>query len=196
MKLNLNCSAEYVSSFLTKEESTQLYQRLLTHEELTAPFTLTLANGADYQEKYGKMMFIDAILFDEQKFPAWIWGPNKVWSSKMKMIKDRVESYTGQQFATCVCIYYPDGNSGVDFHSDKPAFGDTTVIASLSIGEERIFQLREKETGKAHDFLLENGSLFLMGEHCQDRYEHSLPLDSKSKGARINLTFRKFGFDD
>ena len=111
----------------------------------------------------------------------------------MKIVKEKVETYTGHQFETCVCIYYPDGNSGVGYHSDFIAFGDTTLIPSLSLGEDRIFKLREKETLIEHEILLNNGSLIIMGEHCQERYEHSLPENSKYKNPRINLTFRKYG---
>jgi alkylated DNA repair dioxygenase AlkB len=140
------------------------------------------------------MMFIDGNLFEEKKFPASIWGPNQIWSDKMTLVKDRVEDYTGHKFETCVCIYYPDGNSGIDYHSDAAAFGDTSIIASVSIGEERVFRLRERETMTVHELLLESGSLLIMGEGCQDRFEHALPLDSNYKKARINLTFRKYGF--
>lgn len=196
MKLNLNCSAEYVDSFLSKDESNELYQYLLTFKELTSPFTLTMANGSKYQENYGKMMFIDKILFEEQKLPAPIWGHSQVWPNRMTLIKDRVESFTGHQFETCVCIFYPDGNSGVDYHSDSFAFGDTSFIPSLSIGEERVFHLREKKTKEVHEILLKNGSLLTMGEFCQERYEHALPLDLNYTKARINLTFRKYGFSD
>jgi alkylated DNA repair dioxygenase AlkB len=196
MKLDLNCNADYVGSFMTKAECNELYDDLLTYETLTTPFTLKLANGEQYQENYGKMMFIDRILFEEQRLPESIWGPTQIWSNKMTLIKNRVESYTGYQFETCVCIYYPNGNSGVDYHSDPVAFGDTTNIASVSIGAERIFHLREKETMKVNELLLENGSLLIMGEGCQERYEHALPLNSIYKKARINLTFRKYGFSN
>lgn len=39
---------------------------------------------------------------------------------------------------------------------------------------------------------LPNGSLLLMGDGCQERYEHSLPLDPGCTAPRINLTFRPF----
>ena len=113
----------------------------------------------------------------------------------MAFLKKSIEKHTGIKFETCVCIFYPNGNSGVDFHSDYIAFGDTTIIPSLSIGEERIFLLREKETGKVNELKLENGSLLVMGEYCQERYEHALPLNSDYKKPRINLTFRKYGFN-
>ncbi len=182
--------------FLKTPEALELFHELLTYHKLTSKFTLTLANGEQYQENYGKMMFIEGHLFEENRFPESIWGPNQIWSDKMTLVKDRIERDTGHTFETCVCIYYPDGNSGVDYHSDAPAFGDTTHIASISMGAERIFHLREKQNKKVNEMVLKNGSLLLMGEGCQDRYEHALPLDSNCKSPRINLTFRKYGFNN
>jgi alkylated DNA repair dioxygenase AlkB len=194
MKLDLNCDAAYFESFLTPSESTALYNHLFTFKELIGKFTLPLANGELYQENYGKMMFVDSNLSEENRFPASIWGPSRVWSEKMTLVKNRIQSHTGHKFETCVCIYYPDGNAGVTYHSDQAAFGDTTYIASVSIGEERVFLLREKLTGKVDEILLQNGSLLMMGEGCQDKYEHALPLDADCKKPRFNLTFRKYGF--
>ncbi|WP_340113141.1 alpha-ketoglutarate-dependent dioxygenase AlkB [Maribellus mangrovi] len=194
MKLDLNCNAEYFDAFLTPSESMELYKELLTYKELTAGFSLTLATGEQYRENYGKMMFMDRNLYEAGKFPDSIWGHNQIWSEKMTAVKDRIESCTGIQFETCVCIYYPDGNAGVDYHSDQAAFGDTTNIASLSLGAERNFHFREKLTSKVDTILLKNGSLLLMGEGSEERYEHALPPDPTCTEPRINLTFRKYGF--
>jgi len=66
----------------------------------------------------------------------------------------------------------------------------------LSLGEERDFFLREKETLAETKIILENGSLIMMGENCQELYEHSLPTNNINKRPRINLTFRKYGFEN
>ncbi|MCH2490888.1 MAG: alpha-ketoglutarate-dependent dioxygenase AlkB [Flavobacteriales bacterium] len=68
------------------------------------------------------------------------------------------------------------------------------MIASVSLGQERLFNLREKATQKEHELLLHQGSLLNMGEGCQELYEHALPLNPEYKQPQINLTFRKFGF--
>ncbi|MDN3203883.1 alpha-ketoglutarate-dependent dioxygenase AlkB [Algoriphagus sediminis] len=195
MKLDLNCEVEYIGSFLSQEESNGLLHELLKVKDLTTPFSMELASGELFQQNFGKMMFVDREIYDKKKLPSSIWGTNQVWSESMSVLKRRIEGYTGQSFATCVCIYYPDGNAGVDYHSDQVAFGDTNIIASISLGEERLFQLREKQTGKVYDLILGNGSLLVMGNGTQDRYEHALPINPTYKRPRINLTFRKFGFD-
>ena len=122
-------------------------------------------------------MFIDQALHDANAFPESLWGKSVIWSDILLPIKARIEQLTRKEYKTCVCIYYPNGLSGVGYHSDYRAFGDTSVIPSLSIGEEREFCLREKSTMEEHRLLLKQGSLLIMGENCQERYEHSLPVD-------------------
>ena len=139
-------------------------------------------------------MFLDKPLFDAQKLPPSLWGPNNIWSDTMAKIKKKVYEHTGLYFETCVCIHYPNGSSGVDYHSDSIAFGDTTVIASISLGAERTFHLREKATMQVHEMVLEHGSLLVMGAGCQENYEHALPEVKDCDVPRVNLTFRRFGF--
>lgn len=195
MKLSLNCSLEYQKLFLSIDESEKLYRYLIGLNKLKEMAIIESISGEIFHLNYGKLMFITDTMYDEGKFPESIWGNTMIWSKEMKSVKKRVEKHIGMNFETCVCIYYPDGNSGVDFHSDPSAFGDTTIIPSISLGEERDFLLREKSTLKEHKLTLNNGSLVIMGENCQNLYEHSLPINPIYKKGRINLTFRKYGFD-
>ncbi|MFY0629669.1 MAG: alpha-ketoglutarate-dependent dioxygenase AlkB [Flavobacteriaceae bacterium] len=193
MNLPLNCDVEYLNDFLTLQEANELFTELNDVLKTTryAPET---EDGKKHDVNFSKIMFLDQNLLDEERFPVELWGPTKLWTEKLKTVKEKIESFTNLTFKTCVLIYYPDGNSGVDFHSDFPAFGDTTIIPSVSLGEEREFLFREKESGIETSIALEHGSLTVMGEHCQDRYEHSLPTNSEYKNLRINLTFRRYGY--
>jgi len=141
-------------------------------------------------------MFVDKNLKEKNTFHEKYWGPTRKWTNKLKVLKEKIEIFTNHKFQVCVLIYYPDGKSGVDFHSDYVAFGNTSIIPSISLGEEREFKFREKERGVIVSQTLENGSLIIMEEHCQDRYEHSLSINPKYTKPRINLTFRKYGFDN
>lgn len=191
MKLNLNCEAAYLESFVSKEEANALFGYLMEYQELTRPFVITAMTGEKIESSNGKMMFIDKSLKEADRFPEAIWGVSHVWSEPVRELKRKVEEYTGQEFQTCVCIYYPDGTSGVEYHSDLSAFGSTDYIPSFSLGAERPFQLRELSTSQVHELVLQNGSLVIMGAHCQERYEHALPLDPTCQWPRINMTFRK-----
>jgi alkylated DNA repair dioxygenase AlkB len=141
-------------------------------------------------------MFIDPQLHEENKFPEAVWGKTAHWPASLLQVRARLEAKFNRKFQVCVCIYYPNGQSGVDFHSDYIAFGDTNLIPSLSLGEERSFLLREKSSQEVYEILLEEGSLLLMGDRCQEDYEHSLPTDSRYRNGRINLTFRPYGFGE
>ncbi|MEM9835730.1 MAG: alpha-ketoglutarate-dependent dioxygenase AlkB [Bacteroidota bacterium] len=195
MRLALNCEAAYHDDFLTEPEASDLFGELLQvvqqiHHE---PSTV---DGTRCKVNFGKVMFIDQQLMDKNVFPEAHWGATRIWFGRLAKLKARVEEFTGRAFQVCVLIYYPDGHAGVDFHTDYPAFGDTSLIPSVSLGEERVFKFREKASGEVLALALAHGSLVIMGAGCQEHYEHSLPVDAVYKNPRINLTFRKYGFAD
>ena len=194
MNLPLNCDLDYIESFLTMEEAQKLYDLLVGEYDLPQYKTRMEVNGVVHESDYGKIMFLDQGIYDRNEFPEAIWGKTQVWTEELLQVKEKIETMTGRVFGVGVCIYYPDGNSGVDFHSDPSLYGDTRVIPSLSLGEERAFYLREKESLEQFEVFLQNGSLLIMGEHCQERYEHCLPINPEYKQGRINITFRQFGF--
>ncbi|WP_147676913.1 alpha-ketoglutarate-dependent dioxygenase AlkB [Algibacter pacificus] len=195
MKLPLNCEVEYFSDFLEQDCANTLFAELIDIVEKT-DFSPKTADGITHDVNFGKMMFLDENLLVTNRFPEEHWGPTRAWTESLKKLQNKIEKFTKQKFEVCVLICYPDGNSGVDFHSDFSAFGDTSIISSISLGEEREFKFREKESKQELSQTLKNGSLIIMGEHCQEQYEHSLPINPKYKGSRINLTFRKYGFDN
>ena len=66
--------------------------------------------------------------------------------------------------------------------------GDDPIIASLSLGAERIFSLKGKIG--TYNLTLEDGSLLYMGKGTQKNYYHQVPKSYKKVSPRINLTFR------
>jgi alkylated DNA repair dioxygenase AlkB len=195
MKLQLNCEAEYFKDFLEFNLANELFNELINLAE-NSNYQPQTENGEIYNVNFGKIMFMDQNLLDDNKFPEQHWGPTKPWTNKLNRVKELIENHLNQKFQVCVLIYYPDGSSGVDFHSDYIAYGDTSIIPSISLGEEREFIFREIESGDEFVTTLENGSLITMGKYCQERYEHSLPINPEYKNPRINLTFRKYGFNN
>jgi len=195
MKLPLNSEVEYLSDFLNKADAHELFIELNDIVKKTN-FRPKTEDGTAYELNFKKVMFLDSSLLAGNIFPEQHWGPTKGWTNKLETLKDKIESFTNQKFEVCVLIFYPDGNSGVDFHSDYAAFGDTSIIPSISLGEEREFKFREKESQVEVSQTLADGSLVIMGKYCQERYEHSLPINSQYKNPRINLTFRKYGFSN
>lgn len=192
INLPLNCTAHYYPDFLSKEEAAQLFDYLTGHFDLSN-FEIKLPGGASFWTNYGKLTFLEEDIFYGKKMNPSELNISSVWTEPVLAIKKRVEALTERIFGVGVCIHYPDGYSGVAYHSDPPNFGDTTVLPSLSLGEEREFCLKEKATGEVYSLNLKSGSLLVMGEHCQERYEHALPEHPKYKNPRINITFRQFG---
>lgn len=156
---------------------------------------MTMADGTVREIGMGSFMLGDAAVLGYDSLVA-AWGARAPWPALMLPIKRRVEALAGRTFHVGRCVYYEDGDVGIDYHTDPPAYGDTSVIASLSLGEERMFSLRSiADPSRTYDVSLASGSLFIMGEGCQERYEHALLVDASKRGSRFNVTFRQFGFD-
>lgn len=194
MTLPLNCTVSYHPDFLSPAEASQLYDYILNECGIDDFRIATYTAEGPCLTEFGKLMFVDQELHTSGRFPEAAYGKNLPWPPEMLSLKNRVEAHTGLVFGTCVCIWYPDGNIGVDYHADRPAFGDTSTLPSISLGAERVFQLRENTTHKVFEKRLEAGSMIIMGEHCQERYEHCLPEDPDCTEGRINLTFRQVGY--
>jgi alkylated DNA repair dioxygenase AlkB len=91
-----------------------------------------------------------------------------------------------------LCNLYRDGTDGVDWHADdEPEFGPMPVIASLSLGATRRFDLRRVDDHSIKVELdLHHGDLVIMSGTTQTLWRHRVPKTKKLVGERINLTFR------
>jgi len=115
------------------------------------------------------------------------------WSDNVLSIRRSVQSLTGIKFNSVLLNYYRDGKDSVSWHSDdEPELGLKPIIASVSFGAERIFQLRHKirKDLPKYCIVLRNGSVLLMGDTLQSNWIHQLPKVRGLSEPRINLTFR------
>ncbi len=115
------------------------------------------------------------------------------WHGTVERIHARVSELSGVQFNSVLINYYRDGRDSVAWHADDEAeLGETAVIASVSLGAERVFQLKQKHRipAKKYQLILRNGSLLLMAGGMQQHWLHQLPKVKDLSEARINLTFR------
>jgi len=122
---------------------------------------------------------------------------NKKWHPTIEMIRERLEQNTGYSFNSCLCNLYRDGHDSVDWHADdEPSLGINPVIASLSFGDLRVFELKRKvtknskEEGDVHRLPLNNGSLLIMEGATQEDWLHRVPKEYHDRDPRINLTYR------
>lgn len=114
------------------------------------------------------------------------------WTNVLTDLKLKIESQSSFKFNVVLINYYRDGQDSNGWHSDdEPELGKYPKIASISLGESRVFQLRHKITKKRNDIRLDNGSLLLMSGDAQSSWKHQIPKSTKVKGPRINLTFRR-----
>lgn len=114
------------------------------------------------------------------------------WTEDLIMIKKQVEPLAGITFNSVLLNYYRDGNDSVAWHSDnETVLGIRPVIASVSFGQSRNFDIRhKKDHTKKHSVRLENGSYLLMKGDLQLHWEHRIAKSATTMKPRINLTFR------
>ena len=114
------------------------------------------------------------------------------WNPLLQKIKSKVESVSDTNFTSVLLNYYRDGKDSNGWHADnEKELGSNPIIASISFGTERIFQLKHNTIPNLkQNIVLEHGSLLLMKGSTQHFWKHQIPKTSKTIGSRINLTFR------
>ena len=77
------------------------------------------------------------------------------------------------------------------WHADRePELGAQPVIASVSLGVARRFDLKHRATDTMRSFELTSGSLLVMRGQTQQEWRHRIAKVPGLRGERINLTFR------
>lgn len=115
------------------------------------------------------------------------------WTPSLLDVKKRVEQRSQTSFNSVLINYYRDGNDSMGWHQDnEKELGVHPVIASLSMGGERLFKMKhvDVEEKSTIDFRLASGDLLVMRGDTQNFWKHSIPKTHKQVGERINLTWR------
>ncbi len=192
-RLPLNCEAEYFPNFLTKSESDEIFEYLCSNYDLS-PEAITTPDGRTYQPDLGKHIFADPELIDFAHLPEAL-GRREKWPPLLKMVKERLKTVLQRDFNVCVFVHYRNGEVGADFHIDMPEFGPVSFLTIISLGAEREIVFRSRDdVSEEYRLVLAPGSLLTMGEHCQERYEHGVPVDPDSMCPRISLSYRPYGW--
>lgn len=114
-----------------------------------------------------------------------------IWTPELLQLKQKIEKISETTYNSCLLNLYHTGEEGMAWHSDgEKTLLDNGTIASLTLGAERKFSFKYKETKQRIDVILENGSLLLMKGTTQKNWLHRLPPTKKVFSPRINLTFR------
>ena len=122
------------------------------------------------------------------------------WIAELLSLKARVEEATpGAAYSSSglprlgynavLCNLYRNGSDSVGLHADaEPEMGP--VIASVSLGAERLFRLKGQDGAVAFAERLPHGSLLIMAGRTQEGFRHEVPKEPDVAQPRINLTFR------
>ena len=176
------------------------YGKVLPYEKATEYFKELYHNTTwkhDESIKYGKIIVAkrQVAWFGERNFDYAYSGTTKKAKpipEKVRELKALVEQKTGVEFNSVLLNLYESGEVGIAWHADKEAyFGKEVIIASLTLGAERKFGFKHRETKETVWKILEHGSLLVMRGTTQNYWLHHLPPTKKVMAPRINLTFRK-----
>ena len=177
----------YYSQFFDKEQADQIYAELL-QEIAWQQDNITVFGKTHPQPR------LTALYGNEGKpysYSNITMQPNP-WNTLLQKIKYLIEATTECQFTTVLLNQYRDGKDSNGWHADnEKELGTNPIIASLSFGAERVFQLKHNAiTDAKKSIVLEHGSLLLMKGSTQHFWKHQIPKTAKPIGNRINLTFR------
>jgi len=121
--------------------------------------------------------------------------PARTMPPEIRALQEQVEQVLagqglGARFNSVLMNYYRDGNDSIGMHADdETQLGRQPVIASVSLGAGRAFDMVHVATKTKLAYDLRGGSLLVMKGTTQDEWRHGI---TKQPGARprINLTFR------
>jgi alkylated DNA repair dioxygenase AlkB len=183
----------YDGSFLPSKQATLLFNALLSKcrwKRHMATFGHFVPRDEAY---YGDLGTHYTYSRREYKPLPWIPG--------LSALKVRVEeatptvahansSVSKTGYNAVLCNLYRDGNDSVGRHADaEPEMGP--VIASVSLGAERLFRLWRNDGTVAFSEWLPHGCLLIMAGTTQKNFRHEVPKEPEVTKPRINLTFRR-----
>ena len=185
------CTLHYFPEFLTADESKQLFTQLLESTPWqqsririagrNLPIPRLNAWCGDTGANYG---------YSGTRLPLNCWTP------ELMQLRQRVEEIAQHRFNSALLNLYRDGNDSVAWHSDDEAeLGPEPVIASVSLGAERRFQLKKKQGKERYELVLASGALLVMAGVTQKLWQHQVPKEKGVVGQRVNITFREVLLD-
>lgn len=178
---------EYHPGLFTESESVRYLQHFIS----TCPWTQKVVKMYDKEVITPRLTawYADEETYDYTSLRRS--SPN-LWTPELLMIRSKVEAIAGIRFNSVLLNYYRNGNDSVAWHSDnEKALGTRPVIASVSFGQVRSFDIRRKtDHSEKYAIRLESGALMIMKGDLQQNWEHRVAKSIKPMKARVNLTFR------
>jgi alkylated DNA repair dioxygenase AlkB len=183
----LNAEIEYTPAFFNLKESKKLFDLIYNK-------TNWIEDNIRVYGKVYKQPRLTAFYANNDKAYGYsnISMKPQPFSPILNAVKLKIEKATKMTFSSCLLNLYRDGQDSNGWHSDnEKELGKNPVIASVSLGAERLFHLKHKSIKTLkHKLTLQNGSLLLMKGDTQHHWLHQIPKTKKLIDKRINLTFR------
>lgn len=177
----------YIPNFLKEQEALKLFE----HLEKNTPWQqdeITLFGKTHQQPRLTAFYGAENLSYSYSniEMKAHSWTPN------LLALKNKVEKQAQTTFNCVLLNYYRDGKDSMGWHADdEKELGINPIIASVTLGGERIFHLKHNTVPELKcKIKLENGSLLLMKGSTQHFYKHQIPKTVQKVEPRINLTFR------
>ena len=188
LKIKLsNAEIDYTPAFFNLEESRELFEAIY-HQ------TNWIEDDIKVYGKLYKQPRLTAFYANNDKAYGYsnISMSPQPFTPVLNAIKLKIEKATEMTFSSCLLNLYRDGQDSNGWHADdEKELGENPVIASLSLGADRLFHLKHKNIKTLkHKLTLQNGSLLLMKGETQHHWFHQIPKTKKLIDQRINLTFR------
>ncbi|KXX71297.1 DNA methylase [Flammeovirga sp. SJP92] len=192
-------TADKAQNLLPYEGEVYYYGKVFSYAEATSFYQL-LKEKIDWQSDLIKMFGKE--IFTKRKMAWYGLEPYEYTYSKVKKtalpfddlqlrLLKKIEEKTGETYNSCLLNLYHNGSEGMGYHSDnEKEMKEDGAIASISLGAERKFSFKHRETKEKVNLLLEHGSLLVMKGETQKHWVHALPVSKKVSKPRINLTFR------
>jgi alkylated DNA repair dioxygenase AlkB len=194
-----NNEIQSLTNLLPKDGIVVYYRNLLTSQEANRYFDCLL-NTIEWKNDqafiYGKLIITKRKVawYGDTDFEYTYSKITKralLWTPELVELKQMIEDKTGEKYNSCLLNLYHNGDEGMAWHSDaEKELKKNGAIGSLSLGAERKFTFKHKETQETISLILENGSLLLMKGQTQTSWLHRLPPTKLISTPRINLTFR------
>lgn len=178
---------DYWPHFLSPEQAQELYLKLLQDTDWQSEVYQVYGKSVEAPRRvawYGDS--------DATYTYSGITHQPLAWTPTLLQIKKQLEQTCHYHFNSVLLNLYRDGQDSMGWHADKePELGPNPVIASLTLGQARLFKLRHNKSKQVLDVTPESGALLLMHGTLQHYWQHSVPKSKKPMQPRINLTFRK-----
>jgi alkylated DNA repair dioxygenase AlkB len=132
-------------------------------------------------------------LLPEPRLTSW-WSTATPADEPLPVLRDARVALTARYqrpFDSIGFNLYRDGSDSVAWHADRERFEhEDPVVAIVSVGAPRTFQMRPRGGGHSQSWMLGHGDLFVMGGSCQHDWHHAVPKVAHAPGPRLSIMFR------